>query len=137
MNTPINPTQQLATHSGGCHCGAVSFEVTPPRNIVASRCNCSICHMTGFIHLIVEQSDFKLIKGDSALTRYEFNTKTAKHIFCKTCGIKSFYIPRSHPHGYSININCLDKRNIDSISITDFNGLQWENSIVSLLDATP
>jgi hypothetical protein len=119
-------------HRGHCHCGAVQFEVTSPSDINALRCNCSICSMTGFLHLIVEGQDFALLKGEDALSTYRFNTQTAKHHFCKHCGVKSFYVPRSHPGGYSVNVNCLEPDTITSLNIGDFDGANWEDAIDSI-----
>ena len=119
-------------HKGGCHCGAVSFEVHAPADMEALRCNCSICTMTGFVHLIVPKDAFELISGQDQLTDYRFNTGTAKHLFCRTCGVKSFYIPRSHPDGVSVNVNCLDQRNVKSITYADFDGQNWEEAISDL-----
>ena len=87
---------EFVTHKGGCHCGDVAFEVTAPPELRVQECNCSICRMTGFLHLIVPASRFRLVKGTDALTTYAFNTGTARHMFCRRCGIKSFYVPRSH-----------------------------------------
>jgi hypothetical protein len=125
---------ELKRHKGGCHCGAVTFEVQAPAHIEASRCNCSICSMTGFIHLIVPRENFSLLSSDSSLADYRFNTGTAQHKFCKTCGVKSFYIPRSHPNGISVNVTCLDKSTIEdvTITITDFDGQNWEDAIDTL-----
>lgn len=78
----------MTTHKGGCHCGAVQFEVDAPAAIEAARCNCSICDMCGFLHLFVSRNNFRLIKGKDALTTYTFNTGVAQHHFCKHCGIK-------------------------------------------------
>ncbi|MDX1497774.1 MAG: GFA family protein [Salinisphaeraceae bacterium] len=125
------------SHTGGCHCGAVRFEIKAPANIQAKRCNCSICAMTGFVHLIVNREHFRLTQGEEALTQYSFNTHTAKHQFCKHCGIKSFYVPRSHPEGYSVNVNCLDMDNIASLEIGDFDGQNWEASIDAFRTETP
>lgn len=99
---------EFVTHSGGCHCGAVRFEVDASARPPVQECTCSICRMTGFVHLIVPVSRFRLLRGEDALTEYRFNTGTARHLFCRHCGVKSFYVPRSHPHGYSINARCLD-----------------------------
>ncbi|MCF6225868.1 MAG: GFA family protein [Xanthomonadales bacterium] len=124
---------KIIQHSGSCHCGKIRFAVTAAAAIKAVKCNCSICRQSGFLHLIVSAEDFELLSGKNSLTNYQFNSKTAHHLFCKHCGIKSFYIPRSHPSGYSININCLDPETIDSISIEDFDGENWEDSISSLI----
>ena len=120
------------THSGGCHCGAVAFEVNAAADIEASRCNCSICTKTGFLHLIVSKEDFTLLRGEEAQTTYRFNTGTAKHLFCRHCGVKSFYVPRSHPDGVSVNVTCLQPETIASLTITDFDGQNWEDAINTL-----
>ena len=87
---------------GGCHCRAVRFEAEVPRRIEVLDCNCSICAMTGFRHLIVPDEDFRLVSGSEALTSYRFGTGAAEHLFCSVCGIKSFYRPRSHPEAWSV-----------------------------------
>jgi hypothetical protein len=113
-------------HSGGCHCGRVRFEVDAPAEFSVSECNCSICSKSGYLHLIVPRSRFRLIQGGESLTSYTFNTGTAKHLFCSVCGIKSFYVPRSHPDGYSVNARCLDSSTIQRMTVTPFNGVEWE-----------
>lgn len=123
---------ETVTHSGRCHCGAVRFEVDGPKVIVASRCNCSICAKSGFLHLIVGKDDFRLLSGEDALTTYSFNTGVAKHTFCHICGVKSFYTPRSHPDGISVNVNCLDPGTYGDVRITDFDGRNWEDAIETL-----
>ncbi len=84
---------ETITHKGGCHCGAVTFEVQAPTQLQASCCNCSICSMTGFIHLIVSRREFRLTSGADDLSTYRFNTGVAQHKFCRVCGVKSFYTP--------------------------------------------
>jgi hypothetical protein len=113
-------------HVGGCHCGRVRFEVLAPAEIEASECNCSICSKTGFLHLIVPKSRFKLLQGADFLTAYMFNTGVARHLFCKICGIKSFYVPRSNPDGYSVNARCLEPGTIKTVTVTPFDGQNWE-----------
>ncbi|MCF6299702.1 MAG: GFA family protein [Proteobacteria bacterium] len=88
--------------------------------------------MTGFIHLIIPHSDFKLTKGVDNLTTYQFNSRKAKHLFCKNCGIKPFYQPRSHPDSWSANINCLENFNIKEWDIQSFDGQNWQNAIQKL-----
>ena len=111
---------------GGCHCGAVAFEVRAPDRIMVDECNCSICYRTGFLHLIVPQSRFRLLQGAAALTTYTFNTGVAKHTFCKICGVKAFYRPRSNPDGVSVNLRCLDHADFTGIEIRPFDGQNWE-----------
>jgi len=122
----------LTTHQGGCHCGRVRFEVEAPDRVTVHECNCSICAMTGYWHLIVPASRFRLLQGRDSLTVYAFNTKTAQHFFCRTCGIKSFYVPRSNPDGFSVNVRCLDHSTIEAIEIEPFDGVHWEESAAAL-----
>jgi hypothetical protein len=116
----------MLTHSGGCHCGRVRFEVIAPADIEAEECDCSVCSKAGFLHLIVPAERFKLLCGSEALTTYTFNTGVAKHLFCATCGVKSFYVPRSHPDGFSVNVRCIDSGSIESMTVRPFNGRDWE-----------
>jgi hypothetical protein len=111
---------------GGCHCGGVAFEVLAPDAIDVEDCNCSICAMTGYLHLIVPKERFRLIAGQDMLATYEFNTGTARHLFCRVCGIKSFYVPRSHPDGYSVNARCLAPGAVGSMRVKPFDGRDWE-----------
>jgi hypothetical protein len=110
----------LVTHRGGCHCGAVAFEVAAPARLTASECNCSICRMSGYLHLIVPRAQFRLLRGADALSEYTFNTGTARHLFCRRCGVKSFYVPRSNPDGYSVNVRCLDQSTLEHIDTEPF-----------------
>jgi hypothetical protein len=116
------------TISGGCHCGAVRFEAEVPREVEALDCNCSVCAMTGFRHLIVPHGDFRLLKGESALTHYRFGTGVADHLFCAVCGVKSFYQPRSHPDAWSLNVNALDDVSGLELTVRSFDGRNWEQA---------
>lgn len=116
----------VTLHAGGCHCGRVRFEVEAGADIDVSDCNCSICSKTGYLHLIVPKARFNLLSGADALVSYRFNTGLAEHLFCATCGIKSFYVPRSHPEGISVNARCLDAGTVRSIKVTPFDGANWE-----------
>lgn len=116
-------------HTGGCHCGAVRFEVNTTAEIELVDCNCSMCHRTGYLHLIVGKDDFKITKGKTKLSKYTFNTGKAAHLFCSVCGIKAFYVPRSHPEGWSVNFRCLDDPDaFASVLTTEFNGQEWEKN---------
>ena len=118
--------------AGGCHCGGVRFEVALPAEVEAQTCNCSMCAKTGFVHMIVPESRFRLLSGQSELTEYRFNTGVAKHLFCRVCGIKSFYRPRSNPDGWSVNARCLDEAEGLDIRIEPFDGKNWEAHGASL-----
>ena len=121
----------MTLHTGGCHCGAVRFEVEAPEHLIVQDCNCSICGKSGYLHLIVPQANFKLTQGQSALTTYSFGTHVARHLFCRTCGIKSFYIPRSNPDGVDVNARCLDNTDLN-MTIEPFDGRHWEENADAL-----
>jgi hypothetical protein len=118
----------VVTHTGGCHCGRVRFEVRAPARFEVKDCNCSMCAKSGYLHLMVPKSQFRLLRGEEVLTTYEFNTRTAKHLFCSVCGIKAFYVPRSHPDGYSVNARCLDEGTVEQMTIVPLDGRNWETS---------
>ena len=107
----------MVTHRGGCHCRRVVFEVEAPAALTVQECNCSLCRMSGFLHLIVPAARFRLIAGHDDLIEYTFNTRVAKHLFCRTCGIKSFYVPRSNPDGIDVNVRCLDEGTVTGTTI--------------------
>lgn len=115
----------IVRRSGLSPC-AVRFEVEAPAELEAKLCNCSICSMTSYLHLIVPASRFRLIRGEDAVATYTFNTGVAQHRFCRTCGIKSFYVPRSNPTGISVNVRCLDPATIASVTVRSFDGRNWE-----------
>lgn len=120
-------------YTGGCHCGAVKFEILLdhlPDSLPA--CNCSICQKTGYLHLFVTRDQFRLLSGEDNLENYQFGSKTASHFFCNTCGIKSFYIPRSHPDGFSVHAGCLDNFDLSAIPIVPFDGRNWEKNVESI-----
>jgi len=123
---------RLITHRGGCHCRRVVFEVDAPADITVQDCNCSLCRATGFLHLIVPRSRFRLLEGHEFLSEYTFNTGVAKHLFCKVCGIKSFYIPRSNPDGIDVNVRCLDPGTVNDMTIEAFDGENWEANAADL-----
>ena len=123
---------EMVRHTGGCHCGAVRFEVRAPADLEVHDCNCSICARTGFLHLIVPRDRFQLLSGGDGLTEYRFNSGVARHLFCRICGVKSFYVPRSNPDGYSVNFRCLDPGTVRSCTIQPFDGQNWEVAAESL-----
>lgn len=112
-------------YRGSCHCGVVRFEVEAPEKLKCEDCNCTICSKSGYLHLIVPKSRFELLSGEQNLATYTFNTGVAQHRFCKTCGIKPFYVPRSNPDGYDVNVRCLDPEPSDLI-VEPFGGQNWE-----------
>lgn len=125
-------------YHGSCHCGAVTFEVEAAETITAQDCNCSVCSKAGFLHLIVPKQNFRLLTGAGDITTYTFNTGVAQHTFCKVCGIKPFYTPRSNPDGIDVNVRCLDTPPA-ALIIEAFDGRNWEANAGSLahLSADP
>ena len=123
----------LVTYSGGTRCGAVRFRVLVDKH-EAFDCNCSICQKKGFLHLIVPPERFTLLCGEDVVTTYTFNTGTAKHTFCRICGIHSFYRPRSHPDQFDVNVRCLDGDAISQFGILPFDGVNWEDNVHLLGD---
>jgi hypothetical protein len=115
-------------YEGGCHCGRIRFVVLGDLS-TAAICNCSICTKKGFIHLIVPPADFKLISGREDVATYEFNTRTAKHHFCRVCGMHPFYISRSDPDKIDVNVRCLDGVELDNLEVSTFDGKNWEQAI--------
>ena len=118
----------MTTYEGGCHCGKVRFRVTADLDRV-SECNCSMCAKKGYLHLIVTLEQFELLSGEDDLATYEFNTRVAKHRFCRHCGIHSFYVPRSDPDKIDVNVRCLDGIDVDALQVTRFDGRHWEQSM--------
>jgi hypothetical protein len=104
----------MKSHTGGCHCGAVRFRFDAPARVLAHECNCSICAKSGY------------------LREYRFGSGAARHLFCSRCGIKSFYVPRSNPDGYSINLRCVDEGSLEAIEVEAFDGRNWERNAASL-----
>lgn len=113
---------------GGCHCGAVRFRIEVPASVVVHQCNCSICQKSGYLHLIVAAQHFELLQGADHLVDYQFNTGVAHHLFCRTCGIKSYYVPRSHPDGFSVNLNCVEIPEWLEVEIEPFDGQNWSKN---------
>ncbi|MCV6615480.1 MAG: GFA family protein [Cellvibrionaceae bacterium] len=128
-DTELEP--KLHSYSGSCHCGRVQFEVDSPDNPEIEDCNCSICSKSGYLHLIVPGQRFRLLKGEDELSCYTFNAKVAKHYFCRHCGVKPFYIPRSNPDGVDVNVRCLDIAPAN-MKIVPFDGQNWEANAASL-----
>jgi len=112
-------------YQGSCHCGAVRFEIDAPEHLEVDDCNCSMCRRSGFLHLILPRSRFRLLGGEQQLSTYTFNTGVARHTFCGICGIKPFYTPRTNPDGIDVNVHCLDTAPC-SMTVTPFDGQNWE-----------
>lgn len=122
----------MNTYKGSCHCGRVQFEVVTDLD-TAVECNCSICTKKGVLHHRVAPEQFTLLSGFDALTLYQFDSKIAKHWFCKYCKIHPFSNPRAAPAMYSINVRCLDDLDLEkaNLEIRRFDGRHWEEAIKS------
>ncbi len=90
-----------------------------------------MCTKRGYLHLIVEASEFTLVSGEDDLEEYRFGTKVARHYFCKRCGITPYYVPRSHPQGFSVNFRCVDNfaEVLGDYEVRDFDGAHWDENI--------
>jgi hypothetical protein len=118
----------IAHYEGGCHCGRVRFRVEADLAQI-SECNCSICTKKGVLHLTVPPERFQLLQGEDALSSYQFNTNTARHMFCRYCGIHSFGVPRLHPDRISVNARCLDGIEPGQLRPgRHFDGRNWEEA---------
>lgn len=118
----------LKTFEGGCHCGKVRFRVRADLADVLD-CNCSVCTKKGFLHVIVPLEQFEVLQGGDALTTYQFNTNTARHTFCATCGMHPFYVPRSDPDKIDVNARCIDGIDVSGLKPKLFDGRDdWETA---------
>ncbi|KAI9139275.1 Mss4-like protein, partial [Paraphysoderma sedebokerense] len=124
-------SEDLITHYGSCHCQSVKFKVVAPSSLTVYDCNCSICKMKRNIHFIVPSSRFHIKDGENQLTEYRFNSRQARHMFCKICGVQAFYIPRSNPDGVAVTLACIYSQTIGSVKIIQFDGQNWEAEIVN------
>jgi len=116
----------LVTHTGGCHCGAVRFQVRAPARLTAWDCNCTVCAMKRNTHFVVPAEAFTLLSGEAQLTEYRWGTGVARHRFCASCGVQAFYHPRSNPDGVAVTIHCIDAGTVEAVTVCSFDGLNWE-----------
>lgn len=119
-------------YRGGCHCGAVRFRFLGPERLDVLECNCSICAMTGYLHVTVPHAAFTLLTPVDALSDYRFGSGRAQHLFCRACGIKSYYQPRSHPDCWSVNLRCIDGGAGHVGALERFDGRHWEQAVANL-----
>ena len=113
----------MKTHTGGCQCGAVRFEVEAEIGSVIA-CNCSRCGKLGALLAFAPKSSFKLVQGEENLTEYQFNTHVIHHLFCKTCGIQPFaYGTDSNGvETTAINVRCIDDIDLENLNVQKFDG---------------
>ena len=109
-------SRPLQTHTGNCHCGAIRFEITTDFPEL-TQCDCSICRKKNALMVKVHESAFRLLAGEDALTDHQFHTHTARHYFCRVCGIYPFHRKRVTPEYYGINVFCLDGFDPDGIPV--------------------
>jgi hypothetical protein len=112
---------------GGCHCGALCFEVRGEVSGV-ELCNCSICSMKAYVHWYVPREAFTLVRGEADLATYQFGTRAARHHFCRVCGVAPFYVARSDPDKIDVNLRCVEGIELDSLEIDTFDGRHWEEA---------
>jgi hypothetical protein len=117
----------LASYEGSCHCGRVRFRVRGDLDETVV-CNCTICTQKWILHLIVPLGAFELVSGEAELTTYRFNTRVAKHTFCRHCGVHPFYVPRSDPDKIDVNVRCLADVDVAALSPRPFDGRHWEQA---------
>jgi len=132
----LNMDHLMPTHHGKCHCGIVRFEFTGPAAVDVTDCNCSMCKMTGYEHVFVPKTDLRFLSGENHLMEYRFNTGQAVHMFCRTCGIKPLYQPRSHPDAWSVNLRCVEPGTLIISRRIAFDGTDWEGNIAALKEET-
>lgn len=114
-------------YRGGCHCGRIAFRVNAEIEGVEI-CNCSICHMKGYVHWYVSRDRFELLTPEDHYSTYRFNTRIARHHFCPICGVAPFYIPRSDPDKIDVNLRCVEGVDLAGIPVTTFDGRHWEEA---------
>jgi len=100
-------SRRIQTYRGSCHCGAVRFEIDTDFPELTT-CDCSLCRRKNALMVKVHETGFRLIAGENALSEYRFHTMTARHFFCKTCGIYPFHRKRVTPDYFGINVFCLE-----------------------------
>src|SRR5581483_7099435 len=120
------------THHGSCHCGRVRFAVEADI-AYAIDCNCSLCRRKGALWHPATDSELRITAGEADLALYQFGTKTAKHYFCKHCGINPLTRPRLDPSRWAVNIRCLDGLDLAAVKVVAFDGEHWDEAAAAYL----
>ena len=112
------------TRRGGCHCGAVRYTVELDREASALSCNCSMCAKAGTLLSFVPAERFHRERGEDATGDYLFNTQHIHHLFCRTCGIKSFARGKGRDgrEMVAVNVRCLDGFEPEQFRVTPVDG---------------
>lgn len=124
----------MPKYAGGCHCGAIRFQVSGEIDEL-SECNCSICAKMAYLHWEVDPEQFSLQSGDQAISNYRFGTRQAQNYFCSICGVSPFRRSRSAPECIDINARCLDGVALDDIPVVAFDGANWEEEMKRLAES--
>jgi hypothetical protein len=122
-----NPEARRPSYLGACHCGRVTFELDA-RMGYAMECNCSLCRRVGALWHGASDGSLRITAGESELSHYQFNTMTAKHYFCRHCGIHPFTCPRLDPSRWAVNVRCIDGVDLSSLPRRHFDGENWEQA---------
>lgn len=117
---------------GSCHCGVVTFELQAKIDYVVA-CNCSICRRRGALWHGATEQDLRILTGEDQLALYQFGTNTAKHYFCRTCGIHPFVRPRLDPSRWAVNVLCIDGLDVAALPVKHFDGEHWEEAAKAFL----
>lgn len=123
----------LQTYQGSCHCRRVTFEVRANLDYVVD-CNCSMCRRRGALWHGTSDANLRVLTGEADLALYQFNTNTAKHFFCRHCGVHPFIRPRIDPSRWAVNVRCLDGVDLSSIEVRPFDGANWEVAAKAYLE---
>ena len=111
-------------YQGSCHCGTIGFSFEQEEIEKGLRCNCSICKRKGIVMstFTLSPEEFEIDAESGSLGLYQFDSKVAKHYFCKTCGINPFNETLRVPGHFRINLGCIDEIDTDGLQITVFDG---------------
>jgi hypothetical protein len=131
LDIHTRPAMTKTSHLGACHCGKVQFELQAALAVVFD-CNCSICRRRGALWHGAADADLRITKGEAELTLYQFNTKTAKHYFCPSCGITPFVRPRYDPSSWAVNVRCIAGADLQALTVLPFDGEHWETAAAAL-----
>lgn len=124
----------MSEHQGSCHCSKVTFAFEGTIDL-ALECNCSICRRKGAIWHAADNTNFHILAGQDDLALYQFGTHTAKHYFCRHCGISTFSNPRIAPDRWVVNLRCIDGIDLSSLKVYQFDGHNWEQAVQQFIKA--